>query len=306
MPFPKPDIPIVDVVIPTWKRTALTWEALQSVLNQTNVTCHVYIVEDGEYSFSNWLSRSKTGQEGPVKLPLPANVHLIQSKSNQGPSIARNLAAARGNAEYLAFLDSDDLWAPDKLFKQIDFLQKNPHIRWVHTDEAWLRNGSPVKQKKIHRKSGGFLIERLLERCLISPSAVLFKRDFFETDGWFASAFRVAEDYELWLRLNFRYEVGYVDEPLTIKRAGGWEQLSSTPQMDRQRVLALHRFYRMFGKSKNKEFIREFHHIEESWRNSALKKIHFLIKGAQKYQNELHLRQYQSWEYLFKMLRTSA
>jgi hypothetical protein len=79
-----------------------------------------------------------------------------------------------------------------------------------------------------------------LERCLISPSAVVIHRDLFREAGLFDESLPACEDYDLWLRIGYRHPIGLVKEPLTIKRGGGSDQLSSTiPALDRYRIQAL-------------------------------------------------------------------
>ena len=219
---------------------------------------------------------------------------------NQGVSYARNLGACLGDGEFISFLDSDDLWSRVKLQEQLEFLKKNPAICWVHSDETWIKNGIEMRQKNKHRKQGGFFVVRLLEQCLISPSAVLFRRNFWERQAvGFLNRLRVAEDYEMWLRLNLDFEIGFINKPLVKKRAGDWEQLSQRKEIDRERVLALRRFYLLH---RNQPKFRE---IESLWKVSITKRIKILQKGALKYGDHEKLREYQSWEILTNIDRTA-
>jgi len=328
----------VDVIIPTYKRSKLTLEALASVLDQSYKNVNVYILEDGLHSSNNndselakpslrydlnhisTGSTHRSGQAASVHYSLEnrnqkiiqltkkhSNIHYISLNQNYGPSFCRNLGASLGSSKYIAFLDSDDLWELSKLKKQIDYLENNSQYDYIHTNEEWRRaitleekiiteksEYKIVKQKKAHRKQSGSFIERLMDRCLISPSSILFKRSFWEAQNvYFHEKFRVAEDYELWLRLNLFHPIAYLEEPLTIKRAGAWEQLSSTIEMDRQRVLALHRFYRLYKNTP------EFQKIKNKWDVIITKKIDFLIKGAHKYNKKSREKEYLIWKKLF-------
>jgi len=225
-------------------------------------------------------------------------IRFIALEKNRGPSYARNLGATAGRGAFVSFLDSDDLWEPEKLARQIEFLSENPSIQWVHTNERWVKDGKEIKQRKEHRKQGGLFIERLFERCLISPSSVLLRRDFWEAGGGYLNSFRVAEDYELWLRLNLFHPIGFIEDKLTIKRAGNWPQLSATLEIDRNRVLALHRFFRLFKNTS------QFIHVKAKWLSEILRKIEILKIGAVKYDRLSRAKQYQSWESFFKTLRT--
>jgi hypothetical protein len=102
-----------------------------------------------------------------------------------------------------------------------------------------VRRGVRVNQPLTHRKVGGRIFFASLERCLVSPSAVLLHRRLLEEHGAFAEDLAAAEDYDLWLRLSWRYEVGLLPEPLIIKRGGRADQLSGQWGLDRYRIRAL-------------------------------------------------------------------
>jgi len=263
-------------------------EAVDSVLNQSYPYIKIYIIEDGSTDFSVYWK----------KLKNHPHVHYVRLNQNQGVSFCRNLGADLGSSPYIAFLDSDDLWDSEKLAKQIEYMELNPLVQWSHTNETWKRNGEHIHQKKEHKMEGGSIITKLMERCLISPSTVLFKRPFFSEHGKFLNHFRIAEDYELWLRLNIHFPIGHINSPLATKRAGTWSQLSSTLEIDRFRVLALHRFYRLY---KNDP---AFLQIEQQWREIILKKINILIKGGTKYSSR-YLKKYHCWKTVFEISRTT-
>ena len=281
----------VDVVIPTYRRGRLAYEAVLSVLEQTHSELNLYVIEDGSPDFLPFAK--KLASEDP-------RFHYVSLRTNQGVSYARNSGACLGNGEFISFLDSDDLWSKVKLQEQLAFLEKNPSIYWVHCDETWLRNGVEVRQKNRHRKQGGSFVVKLLERCLISPSAVLFRRNFWEGQAvGFLKHLRVAEDYEMWLRLNLVFEIGFVNKALVKKRAGGWEQLSQRKEIDRERVLALRRFY-LLHKNQPK-----FKAVLPFWEASITKKIKILQKGALKHGHHEKFKEYQSWEILDNIDRTA-
>ena len=151
----------------------------------------------------------------------------LVTTSNRGPSHARNEGIKMARGKWIAFLDSDDEWTEKKLELQFDFIQKNPHFGIVHTDEIWIRNGVRVNPHKKHQKTGGDIFIRSLELCLISPSAVVIRRDFFEKYGLFDEEMTVCEDYDLWLKITLKEEVGYIDELLIKKYGGHNDQLST-------------------------------------------------------------------------------
>jgi glycosyltransferase involved in cell wall biosynthesis len=157
-----------------------------------------------------------------------------------GVSAARNRGIALARGDWLAFLDSDDLWLTGKLAAQRRFMAGNPQCRIFQTEELWLRNGKRINPREYHRKPDGYCFERLLERCLVSPSAVMIHRSVIDATGGFDEALPACEDYDLWLRIGCRYPIGLLREPLVIKRGGHPDQLSATVlTLDRYRIEAI-------------------------------------------------------------------
>ena len=129
---------------------------------------------------------------------------------------------------------------PTKLARQLAYHAATRRLRASQTGEIWIRNGVRVNPCRHHRKPDGDIFAPSVARCVVSPSAVMLRRDLFESLGGFDEGLPVCEDYDLWLRLGRREPVGLLDEPLVIKRGGHADQLSRRYWgMDRFRVAAL-------------------------------------------------------------------
>ena len=219
--------PLVSVIIPTYNRAALVQQAVASVKAQTYRDFEIVVVDDG-------------GTDGAYEvLSADRELRVLHHPSRRGVSAARNTGITAARGEWLAFLDSDDLWLPDKLARQVLLLEGAPELRLCQTDETWVRRGVRVNKPAAHGKMAGRIFLPSLARCMISPSAVMLHRRLLEDHGGFDAALPAAEDYDLWLRLTWRYEVGLVDEPLVIKRGGHPDQLSRQWGIDRFRIRAL-------------------------------------------------------------------
>ncbi|MEW6388399.1 MAG: glycosyltransferase family A protein, partial [Thermodesulfobacteriota bacterium] len=221
-------IPWVSVIIPTYNRAAWVKEAVASVLGQTCRHFELLVVDDGS-----------TDATLEALAPYFPQIKVLRRGERRGVSAARNLGAHAARGEWLAFLDSDDLWLPEKLARQTAFLQANPDMLLCQTEEIWMRQGKRVNPPRTHVKAGGDIFLRSLERCLVSPSAVMLKRRLFLEAGGFDETLPAGEDYDLWLRLSWRYPVGLLPEPLVIKRGGHADQLSRQWGLDRWRIKAL-------------------------------------------------------------------
>ena len=218
----------VSVIIPTYNRRDMVLRALDSVLQQTRRANEVIVIDDG----------SDDGTAAAIGTRFP-NVILV-SQSNRGVSAARNAGIRLASSTWVALLDSDDSWHKQKLEKQLQLAARLPEAQLVHCDENWIRHGKPLNQKAYHKKSGGDIFAPSLERCLISPSAALVKRELLLDIGLFDEALPACEDYDLWLRICANHEVAFVADKLVTKYGGHPDQLSkSIWGLDRFRIRSL-------------------------------------------------------------------
>lgn len=223
------EIPFVSIIIPTYNRKELLKEAIDSVLNQTYGHFELLIIDDGSEDGSAEIIATYTD---------PRITYIFQP--HQGVSRARNQGIKVAQGSYIAFLDSDDLWLPAKLERQVSLLEQERCYPLVHCEEIWIRKGRRVNPQKKHQKYGGDVFEKALPLCIISPSAALLRRELLEEVGLFDETLPVCEDYDLWLRVTARYPVAFISEPLIIKRGGHTDQLSQRYRgMDKFRIQAL-------------------------------------------------------------------
>jgi glycosyltransferase involved in cell wall biosynthesis len=217
----------ISVVIPTFNRAAMVVEAVESVLAQEGVDFQLIVVDDGSTDdTSSRLHRFSSA------------VHYDR-QPRSGVSASRNRGVALSRAPLIAFLDSDDLWIPGKLQVQKNFMDGHLEAMICQTEEIWVRNGRRLNPKIRHRKPSGDIFRRSLELCLVSPSAVMIRRELFDRVGYFDETLPMAEDYDLWLRVAAGYPVYLLPEPMVVKRGGHPDQLSATPGIDRYRIRAL-------------------------------------------------------------------
>ncbi len=221
---------MISVIIPTFNRAKLVVDAVRSVLDQKEVPekVEVIVVDDGS-----------TDDTEQTLAKVDGEIEYIR-REHSGVSAARNLGISISRGEWIAFLDSDDLWLPGKLREQMKFFAAHPDIFLCQTEEIWIRNGKRINPRKYHGKPSGDCFPLLLERCLVSPSAVVVHRGLFDFAGLFDESLPACEDYDLWLRIGCRFPLGLVEKPLVIKRGGHEGQLSATiASLDRYRIEAI-------------------------------------------------------------------
>jgi len=189
----------VSVVMPTFNRARFIPSAVASALAQTYADLELIIVDDGS-----------TDDTARVLEPFfeDGRVRYFY-QSNQGQSVARNYALAQSSGEFIAFLDSDDLWCPDKLEKQLRAFDANPGVDIVHGDEVLINEQGEVISRKNMRRYSGRITRQLLADNSVSITTALVKRRCFEEMGGFDTLVGVADDYDLWLRFSARYRFHY-------------------------------------------------------------------------------------------------
>ncbi|QOP40872.1 glycosyltransferase [Sulfurimonas marina] len=251
----------ITVVIPTYNRYNFLKRAITSVLEQTYQPKEIIVVDDG--------SADETSQ---IKNDFPQIKYIYQK--NQGVSSARNTGIKNAKCEWIAFLDSDDLFVKEKLQRQVDFHKQNSEILMSYTDEIWIRDNQEIKIPKKFQKIGKDIFTENLSYCNIAPSSVLIHEQVFEKVGLFDTSLEVCEDYDLWLRILLEYEVVLIKKKLITKYAGHDDQLSFKHWgMDRFRIITLEKLLQIIKTQEKIEKIKE----------ELVKKYELLLKGAIKY-----------------------
>jgi glycosyltransferase involved in cell wall biosynthesis len=235
----------ISVIIPTYNRVSALPRAVASVLAQKGADFELIIVDDGstDDTSKNPVPYSTGhGTPGPKDTAHGScfRVRFFRSEKNNGPAAARNLGIKEAKGEWIAFLDSDDEWKPGKLKAQLEFFRENPDHLICQTEEIWVRNGVRVNPMKKHKKSGGWIFEKCLPLCVVSPSAVMMHRKLLNEVGLFDESLPACEDYDLWLRVASKHPVGLIEKPYLIKYGGHADQRSREfPAMDRFRIRSL-------------------------------------------------------------------
>ena len=223
----------ITVIIPTYNRAKRVCRAVSSVLDQTFTAFEIIVIDDA--STDDTIERLGEFSD---------RIQIIRHTENRGVSAARNSGIKKAKGKYIALLDSDDYWMPEKLQVQNNFFNENPDAFICQARELWVRKGKRVNPSKKHMKPSGDIFIPSLKLCLVSPSAVMFKRSLLDETGMFDEEFPVCEDYDLWLRIAYKYPVYLIEQDLLVKEGGAPDQLSSSMQgMDRFRIKAMVKIY---------------------------------------------------------------
>ena len=256
----------ISVVIPTLNRINTLQRALDSVINQTYKPAEIIVVDNG----------SSDGTLKFLREQYPKIKILTENKI--GVSSARNKGIKKSINQWIALLDSDDAWHPRKLEIQTSMLDSAlKEYNLIHTDEVWFRNNKHINQMKKHKKQGGYIFERCLSLCCISPSSVMFKKNILDKVGLFDESLPVCEDYDMWLKICSSEEVLFAQDKLTYKYGGHKDQLSKSYWgMDRFRIKSIENIIKNFDLTYKQK---------KQAQKELIKKLKIIINGAFKRNN---------------------
>jgi glycosyltransferase involved in cell wall biosynthesis len=205
--------PLVSIILPTFGRLKYLRPAVASVFGQTLQDWELIIADDGSDEETRKYLRT---------LADDCRIKVVWLAHTGTPAIVRNAALREARGEYIAFMDSDDLWAARKLERQLETLRARVNCRWSYT--AFLRvdaSGNALPEEKQRRwvPHEGDIFEQVVTGCAsVRTPSVLATRQLIAQAGGFDEGMRSAEDYDLWLRLALYSEVAVVDEPLVYVR----------------------------------------------------------------------------------------
>ena len=208
-------MPRVSVLLTCFNHIAYLPAAFDGILSQTFKDYEIIAIDDGSTDGTReWLSSRNE------------NINRIFNEKNLGTYGSLNVALSRASGEFIAILNDDDVWAPEKLEKQIALMDGNPSVGLVHTDgwfidgEGKEMEGTPLGFEFPRFETGDVLLSLVYQNKIIA-SAALARRKCFDELGAFNEAFFGSGDWEMWLRIASKWNVGFVDEPLTFYRVHG-------------------------------------------------------------------------------------
>lgn len=203
--------PLISVIIPTYNCSQYLENTLQSVLNQTCNDFEIIVIDDGS-----------TDNTSDTIKPYASHIQYHRQE-NKGAASARNQGIKLSSGKYVAFLDSDDLWEPEKLADQMNIIKNQPDFPIIHTNASIIDSEGSMIRKSANEKRqscNGMIFEEFFLKniSLILTSSVIIDRKCLENIDLFDENFPVLQDYDLFLRLAWRYPVFFIDRPLVKYR----------------------------------------------------------------------------------------
>lgn len=199
-------MPTVSVIIPTHDRCEHLRSAIASVLTQTFQDFEITVVDDG----------SQDHPREVVTAFSDGRIRYVRHETNKGVATARNTGISNSTGDYIAFLDDDDQWLPQKLTTQMDLMQRSPAtIGGVYTGYFRVQYPSgKIIDQITPVKRGNVVDELCCNNCIGTASTVLLRRECFARAGWFDESMYYGEEYDMWIRIAKEFDFECISEPL--------------------------------------------------------------------------------------------
>ena len=196
----------VSIIIPTYQRAHFVVNAIRNAQAQTYQDIEIIVVNDGS-----------TDETATVLAEFSEQIVLIHHQENRGLSAALNTGIRASTGQYIAYLDDDDLWLPEKLEKQVRYLEEHPNIGLLYSDGFYFSEKAGLFPTTCFRNFHPFVAQvpsTLLLVNYVPGHTVIVRRACFDEVGLYDESLRAAEDYDMWLRIFEKYDVAFLQEPL--------------------------------------------------------------------------------------------
>ena len=240
--------PSVSVIIPTYNRAHLVGRAIRSVLDQTRQDFELIVVDDG--------STDKTGRV--VRSFTDDRIRYLRHERNRGGAAARNTGIKAARGTYIAFLDSDDEWLPEKLEKQVEEFQRaDESVGVVYCAFWWCEEGAKLlspSPPSLEKEDFQKLIHK--RRAYVWTVTAMVRRNVLQAVGGFDERLPRCQETELWMRVSYHYNFAYINEPLVNVYDPGERSLDYVRAHVEARKLIL---------SKHESYINKFRDIKSNY-----------------------------------------
>ncbi|MCL1471488.1 glycosyltransferase [Argonema antarcticum] len=229
-------MPLISVIIPVYNGEKTIRATIESVLKQSLKDYELIIINDGS-------------QDGTLEVISQIQDSRLQvfSYSNSGVSVSRNRGVENANGEFIAFLDADDLWTPDKLQAQWQALQENPEAAVAYSWTDWITEAGEFLRPGSHITANGDVYEKLLLiNFLDNGSNPLIRKQALLKVGGFDALLPPAEDWDMWLRLAAKYPFVAVPFPQVLYRVSA---NSASANVSRLALGSLHAIKKAFDQA---------------------------------------------------------
>lgn len=266
------NFPLISVITPTYNRADYVTQAIDSILNQTYTNIELHVIDDGS---------TDNTPEVMARYDSDPRVHYYrQPNAGQGAATNRGISLARG--EYIAFLDADDLWIPEKLELQVKAMQEKSDIAILYSPCYCIDEKNQVIGARMGPLYEGHVTGRLFVENFIPFGSALVKKECFERLGAFDESLVTGLDYELWLRFSTCYLFGYIDIPTLHYRLWGGQITVNGIRVYENGIKIMRKFLRLFPGMVDRAT------ENEAWAHTYVAYGDFIRSGDQKGRSALN------------------
>lgn len=236
------NLPLVSIILPTYNCAAFLPHSIGTILSQTYNSYEIIVIDDGS-----------TDNTKEVLYPFMQRIKYIRLEQNKGLPTARNIGIRSAQGKYIAFIDADDLWLPEKLQTDIEYFETHPEVSMVYSKHINIDekgddlNGNTKKQLP----SGNVFIQLFSEQNFIITSSVVVRKEIFETTGLFDEQLFNCQDWDMWLRITFHFKVAGIDKPLVKYRHNPRSLSKNRNNVLKYQKMVIDKIYNKFKDKEN-------------------------------------------------------
>jgi glycosyltransferase involved in cell wall biosynthesis len=263
-------VPKVSVTIPVYNGASFVRQTIDSVLAQTYRDYEIIVVNDGSTDDSDKILKSYGDRIRYLK------------QQNMGLARTRNKLISLAKGKYLAFLDQDDLWHPDKLAEQVPCLESDTQVGLVYSDNSIIdRDGAVLvdRTSKINQHHSGWIFEVYLYGNFITLSTVVIRKETLNKAGLFIAGYKISEEYDLFLKIARDYKIEYVNRSLACYRKHGKNASSDQVRTWQEDIAILDHWLNRLDRTKAEDK-RLLYAVEKQYAYLKLRYIIILFKNG--------------------------
>ena len=234
--------PLVSIILPTYNCASFLPHSIGTILSQTYNSYEIIVIDDGS-----------TDNTKEVLYPFMQRIKYIRSEQNKGLPTARNIGIRPAQGKYIAFIDADDLWLPEKLQTDIEYFETHPEVSMVYSkhinvdEKGEDLNGNTRKQLP----SGNIFLQLFSEQNFVISSSVVVRKEVFETTGLFDEQLVNCQDWDMWLRIAFHFKVAGINKPLVKYRHNPHSLSKNRNNVLKYQKIVIDKIYNKFKDTEN-------------------------------------------------------
>lgn len=233
---------LVSIILPTYNCANFLPDSIRSILLQTYGSYEIVVVDDGS-----------TDNTKEVLDTFMGKIKYISLEQNKGLPTARNIGIQSAQGKYIAFIDADDLWSPEKLQTDIEYFQMYPEVGMVYSRHVNVDEKGKFINRGTKRQlpSGNIFIQLFSEQNFITTSTVVVKKEVFETTGLFDEQFFNCQDWDMWLRIAFYFKVAGINKFLVKYRHNPNSLSKNYQRVLKHQKMVIDKIYTAFKDKEN-------------------------------------------------------